>query len=68
MERVARIYAPMSPDHILGFPNKMPKVDWLQNLPMFRNEEGNDAALHEEVIQSVHEKQNDLPTLLAVEE
>ena len=46
MEWVARRYAPMSRDHIPGFPNKMPKVDWLQNLPMFRNVEGNDVALH----------------------
>ena len=36
----------MSRDHILGFPNKMPKVDWSKNLPVFRNQEGNDAALH----------------------
>ena len=36
----------MSRDHIPGFPNKIPKVDWLQNFPMFRNVEGNDAALH----------------------
>ena len=46
MERIARRYAPMSRDHIPGFPNKIPKVDWLQNLPMFKNMEGNDAALH----------------------
>ena len=46
MERIARRYAPMSRDHIPGFPNKMPKVDQLQNFPMFRNVEGNDAALH----------------------
>ena len=46
MDRIARRYAPMSRDHIPGFPNRMPKVDWLQNLPMFRNVEGNDAALH----------------------
>ena len=36
----------MSRDHIPGFPNKMPKVDWLQDLPMFRNVECNDVALH----------------------
>ena len=46
MDWITRRYAPMSRDHILGFPNKMPTVDWLQNLPMFRNVEGNDAALH----------------------
>ena len=36
----------MSRGHIPSFPNKMPKVDWLQNLPMFINVEGNDATLH----------------------
>ena len=36
----------MSRDHIPGFPNKMPKVDWSKNLPVFRNVEGNDATLH----------------------
>ena len=46
MDRIARRYAPMSRDHNPGFLNKMPKVDWLQNLPMFRNVEGNHAALH----------------------
>jgi len=46
MEWVARTYAPMSRDHIPGFSKKMPKVDWLQNLPMLRNVEGNNVALH----------------------
>jgi len=46
MDQIARRYAPMSRDHIPGFPNKMPKVDWSKNLPVFRNVEGNDAALH----------------------
>ena len=46
METVARRYAPMSRDHIPVFPNKMPKVDWLKNLPTFRNVECNDAALN----------------------
>ena len=36
----------MSRDHILGFPNKMPKVEWQRNLPMFKNVKGNDVALH----------------------
>ena len=46
MDQIVRRYAPMSQDHIPGFPNKMPKVDWSKNLPVFRNVEGNDAALH----------------------
>ena len=36
----------MSRDHIPGFPNKIPKVDWQRNLPMFKNDDINDAALH----------------------
>ena len=46
MDRIARSYAPLSRDHIPGFPNKIPKVDWSKNLPVFGNVEGNDAALH----------------------
>jgi len=46
MDRIARRYAPMSRDHIPGFPNKMTKVDWSKNFLVFRNMEGNDAALH----------------------
>jgi len=36
----------MSRDHIPGFPNKIPKVDWQRNLPMFKDDDRNDAALH----------------------
>ena len=36
----------MSRDHIPGFPNKMPKVDWSRNLPTFNNDGKKDAALH----------------------
>ena len=36
----------MSRDHILGFPNKIPKVDWQRNLPMFKDDDRNNAALH----------------------
>ena len=32
--------------HILEFPNKMSYVDWLSNLPQFRDKEGDDAAFH----------------------
>jgi len=46
MERVARRYAPMSRDHILGFPNKIPKVDWSRNLPMFKDDGKKDVSLH----------------------
>ena len=46
MASVARRYAPMSRDHITGFPNKMPKAYWQRNFPMFKNVKGNDVSLH----------------------
>ena len=36
----------MRRSHIPGFPNRIPKVDWLTYLPRLRDEEGDDAALH----------------------
>ena len=36
----------MSQDHIPGFPNKILKLDWQRNFPIFKNVKGNDAALH----------------------
>jgi len=46
MEWIARRYAPMSRDHIPGFPNKIPKVDWSRNLPTFKDDGKKDATLH----------------------
>ena len=46
MDRVAGGYASMSRDHIPGFPNKIPKVDWSRNLPTFKDDGKKDAALH----------------------
>ena len=46
MERVARRYTTMSRDHIPGFPNKIPNVDWKKNLPMFKDDDRKDVALH----------------------
>ena len=46
MDSFARRYAPMSRDHIPGFPNKIPKVDWQRNLPMFKYDDRNDVTLH----------------------
>ena len=46
MDRIARRYAPLSRDHIPGFPNKIPKVDWSRNLPTFKDDGKKDAALH----------------------
>ena len=39
-------YAPMHQDHVLGFPNPMPQVDWQTYLPKFRDGKGDDATLH----------------------
>jgi len=36
----------MSRDHIPSFPNKIPKVDWQRNLPMFKDDDRNGVALH----------------------
>lgn len=46
MDRIARRYAPMSRDHIPGFPNKIPKVDWSRNFPTFKDDGKKDATLH----------------------
>ena len=40
------IYAPMKKYYILGFPNKMPQVNWQRNLPNFQDENFDDALLH----------------------
>ena len=39
-------YAPMNRSHIPGFPNHMPKVDWLDDLPIFKDEKKDNVALH----------------------
>ena len=36
----------MNHSHILGFPNRMPHIDWQSCLPKFKDEKGDDAALH----------------------
>ena len=46
MDQIARRYAPLSRDHIPGFPNKIPKVDWSRNLPIFNDDGKKDATLH----------------------
>ena len=46
MDQIARRYAPLSRDHIPGFPNKILKVDWSRNLPTFNDDGKKDAALH----------------------
>ena len=46
IERINASYAPMNQSHIPGFPNPMPKVEWLTNLPIFKYEMKDNAALH----------------------
>ena len=36
----------MNRSHIPGFPNPMPKVEWLENLPIFKYEKKYNVALH----------------------
>ena len=36
----------MNRSHIPGFPNPMPKVDWLDDLPIFKDEKKDNASLH----------------------
>ena len=46
MGSIARRYAPLKRDHIPGFPNQIPKVNWKINFPMFKDEDGDYVALH----------------------
>ena len=39
-------HAPMNWSHIPVFPNPMPKVDWLDDLPIFKYEKKYNVALH----------------------
>ena len=39
-------YAPMNRSHIPSFLNAMPHVDWSTYLPIFRDEKGENVALH----------------------
>lgn len=36
----------MHRDHVLGFPNRMPRVDWKTYLPKFKHGKCDDATLH----------------------
>ena len=44
--RIQKRYAPMSRDHITVFPHKMPEINWMKNLPIFRDEKVDDPLLH----------------------
>ena len=46
MDRQVARYASMNRAHITGFPNPIPKVDWLTYLRKFKDREGDDAAFH----------------------
>ena len=39
-------YAPMNRSRIPGFPNPMPKVEWLDDLPIFKDEKKDNVALN----------------------
>jgi hypothetical protein len=46
MDSQSTRYAPMNRSHIPGFPNRLPHIDWQTYLPKFKDEEGDDVALH----------------------
>ena len=46
MRSIAVRYAPMNRAHILGFPNQIPNLYWQAYLPRFKDQRGDDAALH----------------------
>ena len=49
MNSITRInarYAPMNRSHIPGFQNRMPKVEWLDDLPIFKDEKNDNVSLH----------------------
>ena len=46
MTSQAARYAPMNLAHILGFPNRIPHVDWRTYLPKFKDKKGDDVAIH----------------------
>lgn len=39
-------YAPMNHSHIPSFPNCLPHIDWQENMPKFKHEEGDDDVVH----------------------
>jgi len=46
MDSQSARYAPMNGAHITGFPNQMYHTDWQTYLPKFRDDKGDDVALH----------------------
>ena len=39
-------YAPMNRAHIPSFPNRIPKIDWQAYIPRFKDQKGDNDALH----------------------
>ena len=46
MSSIAVRYAPMNHAHIPGFPYQIPNIYWQTYLPRFKDQKGDDAALH----------------------
>jgi hypothetical protein len=46
MDFLSKKYAPMNQAHIHGFPNQLPCIDWQAYLPKFKEEKGEDVAIH----------------------
>ena len=46
MDSKSARYAPMNNAHIPGFPNHLPHIEWQSYFPEFRDQEGDDVALH----------------------
>ena len=46
MNSQAARYAPMNLAIILGYPNRIPHVDWKTYLPIFKDQKGDDSVIH----------------------
>ena len=46
MSSLAIRYAPMNRAHIPSFPNRIPNIGWQAYLPRFKDQKGDDAAIH----------------------
>ncbi len=46
VSRINARYAPMDISRVLGFPNPIPRVDWLIYIPSFKYKKGDNVVLH----------------------
>ena len=46
MSSITTRYAPMHCSHILGFPNRIPNVDWKTYFPKFKDQMSDGAVFH----------------------